>query len=271
MRKKLKIVDLFSYSKMPKLEEIDDIDNMDFDLAEFDPNLKTALAPKLEKTIVRSQDQELEEYQRKLQKQQEERLDMDQEHFKFEGENLEYLKSLQVLYPAYFDANRSHKEGRRVPESLAVVNPLAQTIADACVSLHLKCVFEPDKTHPQDYGNPGRVRVALKHEGKPESVLVSNKRELMKRVAEYLKKHPTDLDMIMQRNLIPEEFKGFQPKEIPQVKGFKMNSIVPVYSRFTLEHPMTKSIYEARPEIPEAKDIKDKTQKIKNKYRPMRR
>jgi signal recognition particle subunit SRP19 len=256
---------------MPTLEEIDDVDNMDFDLAEFDPSLRTPLAPKLETSIVRSQDQEPEPPLFPPQQQHQQRLDEDSSQFQFEGEDLEYLKSMQVLYPCYFDSQRSHSQGRRVPASLASPNPMAQTIANACVSLHLKCVFEPDKSHPQDYGNPGRVRVALKHEGQPESVLVSNKRELMKRVGEFLKRNPSDLDSLLKSGFVPEDFKGFEPREIPKVKGFKMNTIVPVFSKFTLGHPMTKSIYEARPEVPEVKEVKEKAQKMKNKYRPMRR
>ena len=46
-------------------------------------------------------------------------------------------------------------------KDLAVMNPLARQLADAVSSLGLRCVFEPGKTHPKDWSNPGRVRVRM--------------------------------------------------------------------------------------------------------------
>lgn len=76
------------------------------------------------------------------------------------------MKKWQCLYPVYFDANRTREEGRRVSKELAVENPLAREIWDAANSLGLQVAFEPEKTHPKDWANPGRVRVALKDAGK---------------------------------------------------------------------------------------------------------
>ena len=75
------------------------------------------------------------------------------------------FKDYQCLYPVYFDAARSRADGRRVAARSAVAHPLAREIADACGSLGLRAVFEPGKTHPQDWANPGRVRVLLKRGG----------------------------------------------------------------------------------------------------------
>ncbi|CCH45316.1 Signal recognition particle subunit [Wickerhamomyces ciferrii] len=250
---------------MPLLEEIsdaEDIDNMDMDLAEFDPSLRTPLAPKLEKKVVRSQDSEPQEpslfpnfgNQGSLDDIDDDAGIRFENQKQFNDEELAQLKTLQLIYPCYFDKNRSHKEGRRVSKELAVENPLAKTIADACVSLHLVAVYEPEKTHPQDFGNPGRIRVALKHEGKPESILVNNKRHLFNQIAKYLKQHETTLQTIKSLPK-PQEMAGFEPKEIPRVKGFKMNTIVPAFSRYTLGHPMTNSIYTEAPPQP-VEDVK---------------
>ena len=76
------------------------------------------------------------------------------------------FKTYQCLYPLYFDANRSKSEGRRVGKESAVSNPLAREIVEAVQTLGLKVVFEPGKTHPKDWSNPGRVRVALKEGGR---------------------------------------------------------------------------------------------------------
>ncbi|KAH3671804.1 hypothetical protein WICMUC_004562 [Wickerhamomyces mucosus] len=278
---------------MPLLEEIsdaEDIDNLDMDLAEFDPNLKTAIAPKIEKKIVRSQDSEPDnlfpndllkqfDLNQLQQHQQQSSFNNEQEDLKgdkFSEEQLEQLKSLQLIYPCYFDINRSHKEGRRVSKQYSVSNPLAKTIADACASLHLISVYEPMKTHPQDYGNPGRVRVALKYDGKPESLLVNNKRHLLNKIGEYLQKHQTTLDTIKSLPT-PPDCKGIEIQQLPKVSGFKMNTIVPLFSRYTLKHPMSKSIYDETepvqlPQIQQNNQNSNKNiPKQKNKFMHVRR
>lgn len=74
----------------------------------------------------------------------------------------EIPKHWQCLYPVYFDKTRSRAEGRQVSSKLAVENPLARDILDACQQLGLRVGFEPEKLHPKDWANPGRVRVLLK-------------------------------------------------------------------------------------------------------------
>lgn len=60
----------------------------------------------------------------------------------------------------------------------AVKNPLAREIVDAVQLLGLKTVFEPGKTHPRDWANPGRVRVLVKEGGKARSARVKNSKLL---------------------------------------------------------------------------------------------
>lgn len=76
----------------------------------------------------------------------------------------EIPKNFQCLYAVYFDKTRSRHEGRQVSSKLAVENPLARDILDACQQLGLRVGFEPEKLHPKDWANPGRVRVLLKDE-----------------------------------------------------------------------------------------------------------
>lgn len=71
-------------------------------------------------------------------------------------------KDFQCLYPVYFDKNRSRKDGRRVGLGGAVENPLAREIVAACGKLRLETLFEPQKLHPKDWANPGRVKIKLK-------------------------------------------------------------------------------------------------------------
>lgn len=74
-------------------------------------------------------------------------------------------KDFQCLYPVYFDKNRTRAEGRRVGKDLAVENPMAREIVTACGRLRLETLFEPAKTHPKDWSNPGRVKIKLKGTG----------------------------------------------------------------------------------------------------------
>lgn len=262
---------------MPKIEEVedyDDIDNLDMDLAELDPSLRTPIAPKITPTVVRSQDAEpaMTQAARKNQV-----SFINPETGKIEGsaqiskEELDEVKGFQVLYPCYFDKRRSHKEGRRVPIDLAVENPLAKTVADAVRSLGLLCIFEGEKTHPQDFGNPGRVRVLLKEKGQlvpSAAALKGGKRQLIAQVAEYMVKHPTTPESLREIPYGPE-FDGIEFKKIPIVKGLRMNDIVPLHSPFLMGHPMTKSIYEA---APAAAAVPEKQFKPpKNKFKVIRR
>ncbi|KAI1118046.1 signal recognition particle, SRP19 subunit [Nemania sp. NC0429] len=105
----------------------------------------------------------------------------------------EDIKDYQMLYPVYFDASRTRAQGRRVPSHLAVRSPLAREIANACASLRLSPVFEAHRTHPKDWANPGRVRVALK-EARARSHPIKNKHHLYLAVAQYLVAHPTTDD-----------------------------------------------------------------------------
>ncbi|KAB8437337.1 hypothetical protein FH972_025017 [Carpinus fangiana] len=140
----------------------------------------------------------------------------------------EAIKKWQCLYPVYFDANRTREEGRRVKKDLAVENPLAREIWDAANSLGLQVAFEPEKTHPKDWANPGRVRVALKDAG--SGTTIKNKHHLYIRVAEYLKQHPTTTESPLRLRL-PGMPATAKPPPSPAVpKGWKLGSILPFHS-----------------------------------------
>lgn len=137
------------------------------------------------------------------------------------------------LYPIYFDASRSVNGGRRVNADLAVQNPLARTIADAVATLQLRCVFDPSKTHPKDWDNPGRVKVDVK--GKDgnwtaKAKGVANKRHLFLLIGKYLKDHPTTPQdpLKVQIRGMPEQTEPLPPPAVP--RGWKVNSIVPLHS-----------------------------------------
>lgn len=80
-----------------------------------------------------------------------------------------------TVYPRYFDAKVSVANGRRVPRKSALWWPQATHIAQACASLGLPSVLEPEKTHPADWENPGRVKVQLERDGRPINPIVKNR------------------------------------------------------------------------------------------------
>ncbi|KAJ6080635.1 hypothetical protein N7499_005509 [Penicillium canescens] len=104
----------------------------------------------------------------------------------------EIPRHFSCLYPVYFDKTRSRAEGRKVGAELAVENPLARDIVDAVQMLGLNAGLEPEKLHPKDWANPGRVRVQVKNEdGQLANSKIKNKHHLYILVAQYLKAHPT--------------------------------------------------------------------------------
>lgn len=147
--------------------------------------------------------------------------------------------AFQCLYPVYFDANRSRAEGRRVPAHLAVKNPIAREIATACSRLALPTLLEPDKTHPKDWANPGRVKVGLKKVGASSrgatggGPAIANKHHLYLLVAQHLKENPTNDDSIglrvrMGGKLEPEQGKPYPRPSAP--RGWKMGELLPYTS-----------------------------------------
>lgn len=75
-----------------------------------------------------------------------------------------------VLWPAYFDRERSRADGRRVPAAFAVKAPDAPWIETAARKLGLDPTVEDKAVHPSiPYEKSGRVLVAKK--GSKEQVL----------------------------------------------------------------------------------------------------
>ncbi|KAK3371554.1 signal recognition particle, Sec65/Srp19 subunit [Lasiosphaeria ovina] len=149
-------------------------------------------------------------------------------------------RAYQCLYPVYFDARRSRAEGRRVPKSLAVLNPLATEIVNACAALRLPTVLEAGRLHPKDWANPGRVKVALKeqHAAQPAvmKARVKNKHHLYVLVAQHLRANPTTDGSAALRVVVrgapppPHDGEGDKWPRPAVPRGWKMNDLLPYYS-----------------------------------------
>ncbi len=141
--------------------------------------------------------------------------------------------SFPALYPIYFDKARSRAEGRRVSRSLAIDNPLARDIVDACAALRLRTIFEPTKTHPKDWANPGRVKVDLKG-ASPGAAAIHGKHHLYILVAGFLADHPTTEASAGLRETVrgaPPPPPRDEPYPRPAVpRGWKLPALVPYLS-----------------------------------------
>lgn len=83
-----------------------------------------------------------------------------------------------VLYPLYFDANRSREAGRRVPRSLAVKNPTLAELQEAAKRAGHRVEVEEAVAHPSR---------AWEAEGRVLIVGGGKKTEIIQAVAEALK------------------------------------------------------------------------------------
>ena len=146
----------------------------------------------------------------------------------------------------------------------AVKNPLAREIVDAVQLLGLKTVFEPGKTHPKDWANPGRVRVLVKEGGRARNARVKNsmlltlplklpcvyrdcwryfawricigadmlatEHHLYTLVSQHLQAHPTTAESPLRLRIhgMPPPQLPIPPPAVP--RGWKINDILPLHS-----------------------------------------
>ncbi|OWZ62676.1 hypothetical protein AYX14_04029 [Cryptococcus neoformans] len=103
------------------------------------------------------------------------------------GADPSVYKDWNVVYPLYFDAKVSINSGRRVPRTSAVWWPIATQIAEACKSLGLPSVLEPDRCHPADWENPGRVKVQFVKDGRFINPIIKNRTQLYKHISDQIR------------------------------------------------------------------------------------
>lgn len=239
------------------LEEIndDDIDNMDFDPADFDPqNIIGSSQYDSKKGPARlvssssgasrppaQQPKDVLSMMSQMQEPREPPTSANT-HFIKNEEEMEEFKTWNLLYPCYFDIDKTHAEGRRVSKSLAVKNPQAFTISEGLRSLGIPGLFEATKSHPRDWANTGRVRYLLKNDELTELRssegfgAIRNKRHLFLLLSQYLKEHPTtpnspfESPVFVQMQQSPgyNGEKHCEPLAVP--RGWKINEFLPVIS-----------------------------------------
>jgi signal recognition particle subunit SRP19 len=84
----------------------------------------------------------------------------------------------KVLWPAYFDADKSRNEGRRVAAEMAISEPTVDEIAEAVQQVGYDAVIERDKAYSREnWDERGRVLVKNADD--------STKNDLIQAVAAY--------------------------------------------------------------------------------------
>ncbi|RMZ87886.1 hypothetical protein DV736_g4877, partial [Chaetothyriales sp. CBS 134916] len=161
------------------------------------------------------------------------------------------IKHYITLYPIYFSSAHTRAQGRRVSAKYAVPNPLAYNLVAAVRHVlaphHLPITLEPNKAHPRDWSNPGRVRIQLfspsaaatddddhandDHGHHPLHPTIKSKSALYNLIGKYLQSHPTEpldpLQLKLQGLRAPE---NFAKEPVPVPRGWRMNTILPVHS-----------------------------------------
>ena len=75
-----------------------------------------------------------------------------------------------VLWPVYFDANKTRMEGRRVPRKLATPSPSLDEIQKAMKTIGLLPEVIPDAIHPSSPRQKTGLLIIPKKESKVETL-----------------------------------------------------------------------------------------------------
>ncbi|QRV82150.1 signal recognition particle SRP19 subunit [Ceratobasidium sp. AG-Ba] len=104
--------------------------------------------------------------------------------------DLEKYKRWTSLYPIYFDAKRPYGQGqRRLAREKSIWWPQSRDIEVAARILGISTFHEPTKRHPQDWENPGRVKVLWKENGQVLNQKFNSKKRLLEAIAIQIQKH----------------------------------------------------------------------------------
>jgi signal recognition particle subunit SRP19 len=91
-----------------------------------------------------------------------------------------------IIWPVYFDQNKTRKKGRRVSKNIAVQSPKILEIEEAAAKLHLEHEVIPDKGYPKTpWLKTGMV--LIKKDGSKEQVINKIAKQLLKTRNEALK------------------------------------------------------------------------------------
>ena len=85
-----------------------------------------------------------------------------------------------IIWPAYFDLNKTRKRGRRVTKKLAIISPKILEIQEAATKLGLKHEVILNKGYPKTpWARPGMLLV--EKEGSKEQVIYKIAKQLQQK------------------------------------------------------------------------------------------
>jgi signal recognition particle subunit SEC65 len=122
-----------------------------------------------------------------------------------------FSHSWTCLYPIYFDANRSTKNGRQLPLPLCIKGPSVLNLQRAAEPLGFPLAVEMDKRHPREPSVWGRLRVHLP----PSDSLKRSQllREVGKRLGETIGKVP-DVTVTSLMGKVATSTAGSSPSKV---------------------------------------------------------
>lgn len=95
-------------------------------------------------------------------------------------------QSKAIIWPAYFDAGKTRKEGRRVNKNLSIPSPKIAEIQEAAIKLNLENELVPEKGYPKNpWSKPGMLLVEKKEP--KEQIINKLAKQLVKSRNEALK------------------------------------------------------------------------------------
>jgi len=104
-------------------------------------------------------------------------------------------KNWTSIYPIYIDAKRPYGTGqRRISREKGLWWPVSQAIATAAMQLRISSFHEPNKSHPRDWENPGRVKVLWKENGRLLHPHLKTKKQLLEAISRQIQR--TDPSLI---------------------------------------------------------------------------
>lgn len=63
-------------------------------------------------------------------------------------------KGKRILFPAYFDVNRSVRLGRRLQKAKAIPLPSIEELAEAAIKLKYEAEIDPNAKYPRSWSDP---------------------------------------------------------------------------------------------------------------------
>ena len=63
-------------------------------------------------------------------------------------------KGKRIMFPAYFDVNRSVRMGRRLAKTKAIPLPSIEELAEAAIKLNYDAEIDPNSKYPRSWSDP---------------------------------------------------------------------------------------------------------------------